>query len=86
MSTATTTTFEVSNVTWATEPLPEVSYKEAVEALLTTGIPSSDRQFTERLKRLHRSVAIPRSLHHSQSKPVQDTTGGCLPMSRSTQS
>ena len=39
MSTATTTTFEVSKVERATEPLPEVSYKEAVEALLTSNKP-----------------------------------------------
>ena len=39
MSTATKTTFEVSNVKRATAPLPEVSYKEAVEALLTPGKP-----------------------------------------------
>ena len=39
MSTATTTTFEVSKVERATEPLPEVSYKEAVEALLTSNMP-----------------------------------------------
>jgi len=58
MSTATTTTFEVSNVMGATEPLPEVHYKQAVEALLTTGIPSTERQFIEKLRSLHRSVAI----------------------------
>ena len=39
MSTATTTTFEISKVERATEPLPEVSYKEAVEALLTSNKP-----------------------------------------------
>jgi Domain of unknown function (DUF4419) len=39
MSTTTTTTFEVSNVKRATEPLPEASYKEAVEALLTSNKP-----------------------------------------------
>jgi len=59
MSTATTTTFEVSNVMRATGPLPEVHYKQAVEALLTTGIPSTERQFIEKLRSLHRSVAIP---------------------------
>lgn len=37
MSTATTTTFEVSNVHRASAPLPEVSYREAVEAQLTQG-------------------------------------------------
>jgi Domain of unknown function (DUF4419) len=39
MSTATTTTFEVSNVKRATEPLPQVPYKEAVEAQITPGKP-----------------------------------------------
>jgi hypothetical protein len=37
MTTATTTTFDVSDVKQATKPLPEVSYKEAVEAQLTPG-------------------------------------------------
>ena len=35
MNTATMTTFEVSEVKRATEPLSEVPYKEAVEALIT---------------------------------------------------
>jgi len=59
MSTATTTTFEVSNVKRATEPLPKVSYKEAVEALLTTGTPLHALRFNERSKSLHRSVDHP---------------------------
>ena len=59
MKTATTTTFDVSDVKRATEPLPEVSYKEAVEALLTTGIPRHERTFIEKLRSQHRSVAIP---------------------------
>ncbi len=71
MSTATTTTFEVSNVMRATEPLPEVPYKEAVEALLTTGIPSTERQFIEKLRSLHRSVAIPEA---PPSLPVEACT------------
>jgi hypothetical protein len=37
MKTATVMTFEVSDVEWATSPLPEVPYKQAVEALLTKG-------------------------------------------------
>ena len=37
MNTATMTTFEVSEVKRATEPLSEVPYKEAVEALITPG-------------------------------------------------
>src|SRR5271166_23338 len=71
MSTATTTTFEVSNVMGATEPLPEVHYKQAVEALLTTGIPSTDRQFIEKLRSLHRSVALPEA---PPSLPVEACT------------
>ncbi len=47
MKTATVTTFEVSNVKTATQPMSEVSYKEAVEALLTRGIPSTEHQFIE---------------------------------------
>src|SRR6516165_10769781 len=39
MKTATVTTFEVSDVERATSPLPEVPYKQAVEALLTRGSP-----------------------------------------------
>jgi hypothetical protein len=42
MNTTTVTIFEVSNVKTATEPLPEVSYKEAVEALLTAYMPLAD--------------------------------------------
>src|ERR1700677_4474463 len=50
MSTATATTFEVSNVKPATEPLPEVSYKEALEALLTTGILPHERHIIEHFR------------------------------------
>jgi hypothetical protein len=42
MRTTTTTTFEVSDVVRAQEPLPEVPYKQAVEALLTGGSPDWD--------------------------------------------
>ena len=37
MNAVKSTSFEVSNVKRATEPLPEVSYKEAVEAQITPG-------------------------------------------------
>jgi hypothetical protein len=40
MKTATGMTFEVSDVERATSPLPEVPYKQTVEALLTVGNPS----------------------------------------------
>ena len=69
MSTATTTTFEVSNVKRATEPLPEVSYKEAVEALLTTGIPPTDRS-------VHRIVAEP-SVGYRFPKPPSLPVEAC---------
>ena len=39
MNAVTSTTFEVSNVRLATEPLPEVSYKEAVEAQIPPAKP-----------------------------------------------
>jgi len=37
MNTATTTTFDVSDVKRANEPLPEVPHKDAVEAQITPG-------------------------------------------------
>ena len=70
MSTTATTTFEVSNVKLATEPLPEVPYKQAVEALLTTGILPHERQF-------HRKVEEPGSVDtHSRTASV--TSGRSL--------
>jgi len=39
MRTATAASFKVSDVVWATSPLPEVPYKEAVEALLSPSTP-----------------------------------------------
>ncbi len=41
MRTDTATTFEVSDVVRATQPLPEVPYKQAVEALLTISDPEN---------------------------------------------
>ncbi len=69
MNTATLTTFEVSNVKTATEPLPEVSYKEAVEALLTAYMPlaypgSSDRKG-------------PRSAHNAPEHSTSHTVEAC---------
>ena len=43
MRTRTTISFEVSDVVRATEPLPEVPYKQSVEALLTRRIPRWER-------------------------------------------
>ncbi len=67
MSTATTTTFEVSDVKPATRPLPEVPYKEAIEALLSTGISTADRQFIEEMGRRDKPVPPP-------SVPVESCT------------
>jgi hypothetical protein len=71
MSTATTTTFEISNVNPATEPLPEVPYKDAVEALLSTGMLPHERQLIEGLRSRGRSVPFPEL---SQSNPVEACT------------
>ena len=63
MCTATTTTFEVSNVMRATEPLPEVPYKEAVEA-------THDRDSFDRTP-VHRKVEEPASVgSHSRSASI----------------
>ena len=43
MRTSTTISFEVSDVVRATEPLPEVPYKQSVEALLTSASPMGAR-------------------------------------------
>jgi hypothetical protein len=43
MKTAMVTTFEVSDVVRANQPLPEVPYKEAIEERLTRGLPKNDR-------------------------------------------
>ena len=47
MKTATVTTFEVSDVERATSPLPEVPYKQAVEALLTKGSPAWEDEWDD---------------------------------------
>jgi hypothetical protein len=59
MKTATVATFQVSDVKRATTPLPEVSYKQAVEALVTTALPEHERQLVERLARQGFSIARP---------------------------
>ncbi len=61
MNTATTTTFDVSDVKRAAEPLPEVPYKEAVEALLTTGVSTADRHFIEEMRRRGNSFRLPKA-------------------------
>src|SRR4051812_17765611 len=50
MGVATTTTFEVTEVVRATTPLPEVPYKQAVEALLSTGLSEHDCNFFEMMQ------------------------------------
>jgi len=68
MSTATTTTFEVSNVKRATQPLPEVPYKEAVEALLTSNKPLNCPGGIE----VKRSQGLPHVLPEAPaSRPVE---------------
>jgi hypothetical protein len=49
MNAVTSTTFEVSNVKLATEPQPEVSYKEAVESQITPGPIESCSKYHGRL-------------------------------------
>jgi hypothetical protein len=53
MNTATISTFEVSEVHRASEPLPEVPYKEAVEALLKTVAPVRRSHPLEACARYH---------------------------------
>jgi hypothetical protein len=53
MNTATITTFEVSEVHRASEPLPEVPYKEALDALLRTSVPSRRSRPVEACSRYH---------------------------------
>ena len=53
MNKATTTTFSVSDVEPATTPLPEVPYKEAVEALLKTAAPYHRSRSVEACARYH---------------------------------
>jgi hypothetical protein len=59
MRTDTTTTFDVSEVRQATTPLPEVPYKQSIEALLTISIPDRDRQRAEDMKRRGISIDLP---------------------------
>jgi hypothetical protein len=59
MNAATTTTFEVSDVVRATSPLPEVPYKQAVEALLTMVFPEHQRRIIKEMARRGFSKAVP---------------------------
>jgi hypothetical protein len=59
MDAVRTTTFEVSDVERAGTLLPEVSYKEAVEALLTRHIPERDRRMAEDLAERGFSMVLP---------------------------
>ena len=47
MKMTTATTFEVSDVVRAVQPLPEVPYKQAVEALLTKGNPDREDEWDD---------------------------------------
>ncbi|MDB5350128.1 MAG: hypothetical protein JWN86_1375 [Planctomycetota bacterium] len=71
MKTTTATTFEVSDVVRAKSPLPEVSYKQAVEALLTRGVPEHHRRRVEALARRGLSIALPET---PPSRPVEACT------------
>lgn len=61
MKTAIATTFDVSDVVVAAQPLPEVSYKQAVEALLTIGVPEEDRRTIDCLSQRGYSIDLPRT-------------------------
>src|SRR5262249_6416622 len=67
MSTATASTFEVSDVERATRPLPEVPYKQAVEALLTTGLAEHERRMIERMRGRF-TIALPEP---PPSRPIE---------------
>jgi len=71
MKTATATTFEVSDIVTADQPLPEVPYKQAVEALLTIGLPEEDRRTIERLSKRGYTTELPES---PASRPVEACT------------
>lgn len=71
MKTATVTTFEVSDVERATSPLPEVPYNQAVEALLTTGVPEEERRMIEDWAKQGFSIALPEG---RASRPVEACT------------
>src|SRR4051794_36651182 len=71
MRTATTTTFEVSEVRRATAPLPEVPYKQAVEALLTVAMPERDREWVESLAKRGVSLDLPGP---PASRPIEACT------------
>ncbi len=71
MKTATVTTFKVSDVPAADQPLPEVAYKQAVEALLTVGLPEEDRRMIESFSKRGRSLALPQA---PASRPVEACT------------
>ncbi len=77
MSTATTTTtFEVSNVEPATEPLPEVPYKHAVEAQITPAKPLSFRVDSDRKLRQIYGRTYQKHSPHARSNAAPDTTVG----------
>jgi hypothetical protein len=71
MKTTTVTTFKVSDVERATSPLPQVPYKQAVEALLTTGLPEDERRMIEDWAKQGFSIALPEA---RASRPVEACT------------
>ena len=78
MKTTTATTFKVSDVVRAVQPLPEVPYKQAVETLLTRGDPDwkdewdGDEDEDDLIDERARADAAP-----ARSKPAPATTGCC---------
>jgi hypothetical protein len=69
MITVTKTTFDVSDVQRATEPLPQVPYKEAVEAQITPGVSEEHRHLIEEMGRS--SFRLPKA---PPSMPVEACT------------
>jgi hypothetical protein len=67
-ATATVTTFEVSDVVRANHPLPEVPYKQAVEALLTTDLPEDERRMIEDWAKQGLSIRRPEA---PASRPIE---------------
>ncbi|MDG3004537.1 DUF4419 domain-containing protein [Paludisphaera mucosa] len=68
---AVSPTFPVSEVVRATTPLPEVPYKQAVEALLSTGLSESDLEMAEELAKQGLSLVLPEA---PRSRPVEACT------------
>ena len=71
MKTVANTTFKVTEVERARQPLTEQSYKEAVEALLTAGIPRHQRRVVDDMLSKGIAMAVPGA---RPSRPVESCT------------